>query len=106
MVHACKSPCHRRAVGYQGSLPPEHPHDLMRWHDYDLYLNLIDPPTPLFQVPSSTHCESFAPNQSFVGTAPMAVVQLVKALLAAPVVGSQRDRPDTSWRSTPVTADG
>jgi hypothetical protein len=36
----------------------------------------------------------------------MAVVPLVKARLAAPVVGSRRDQTDTSWRSGPAAVGG
>ena len=52
VVHACKSPCHQRAVGYRGSLSRHHPHYLALEQGPDLYLNLIDPPTPLFMAPS------------------------------------------------------
>ena len=49
VVHACKSPCHQRAVGYRGSLPPTHPNYLVLEREFDLYLNIIDPPVPLFK---------------------------------------------------------
>ncbi len=53
VVHACKEPCHRNAVGYTGrSLPSSHPNYLIKESDYHLYLNLIDPPQPLFMLPS------------------------------------------------------
>ena len=48
VVHACKSPCHQRAVGYRGSLPKDHPNYLWLRQGADLYLNMIDPPVPLF----------------------------------------------------------
>ena len=51
VVHACKSPCHQRAVGYRGSLPSSHPNYLVLERDYDLYLNIIDPDKPLFMPP-------------------------------------------------------
>jgi hypothetical protein len=50
VVHACKSPCHQRAVGYRGNLSPQHPDYLVRRQPYDLYLNIIDPPVPLFKI--------------------------------------------------------
>jgi hypothetical protein len=50
VVHACKSPCHQRSVGYKGSLPPTHPNYLVLRTPYDLYLNIIDPPVPLFKI--------------------------------------------------------
>ncbi len=52
IVHACKSPCHQTAVAYRGSLRPEHPHYLILEQDGDLFLNLIDPPLPLFKEES------------------------------------------------------
>ncbi|WP_104001908.1 hypothetical protein [Marinobacterium lutimaris] len=48
VVHACKSPCHQRAVGYTGTLPSSHPNYLVLEQGSDLYLNIIDPPVPLF----------------------------------------------------------
>lgn len=50
VVHACKSPCHQNAVGYKGSLPPGHPQYLVMREERDLFLNMIDPPLPLFPV--------------------------------------------------------
>ena len=48
VVRACKSPCHQRAVGYRGNLPKDHPNYLWLRQEADLYLNIIDPPAPLF----------------------------------------------------------
>jgi predicted protein tyrosine phosphatase len=42
VVHACKHPCHQNAVGYQGSLPQDHPEYLTSQQDEDLYLNIVD----------------------------------------------------------------
>jgi len=63
VVHACKSPCHQRAVGYSGSLSPDHPHYLVLEQATDLYLNLIDPPIPLFMAPSFISFLAFARKQ-------------------------------------------
>ncbi|MFP4098732.1 MAG: hypothetical protein ACLFU1_08115 [Alphaproteobacteria bacterium] len=53
VVHACKEPCHRHAVGYQQkSLNKAHPYYLSFEKDDNLYLNVIDPPVPLFQTES------------------------------------------------------
>lgn len=60
VVHACKSPCHQRAVGYRGSLPSSHPNYLVLEHSYDLYLNIIDPDKPLFMPPLFTAFLEFA----------------------------------------------
>lgn len=50
VVHACKSPCHQRAVGYRGNLLQNHPNYLILEVGNDLYLNMIDPPLPLFKI--------------------------------------------------------
>lgn len=55
-LHACKNPCWVRAVGAP-KLDKDDPRYL--WadspnQDGDLYLNLIDPPVPLFQLASFT----------------------------------------------------
>jgi hypothetical protein len=60
VVHACKSPRHQRAVDYRGNLPPDDWYYLALETEYDLYLNLIDPPTPLFRVESFRHFRDFA----------------------------------------------
>lgn len=50
IVHACKEPCHRCAVGYQEkSLSSNHPAYLSWESGNHLYLNLIDPPVPMFK---------------------------------------------------------
>lgn len=51
-IHACKDPCHRKAVGYtKRSLPRTHPYYLCKLIGFDLYLNIIDPDEPLFMSP-------------------------------------------------------
>ncbi len=60
VVHACKSPCHQSAVGYRGSLPSHHPHYLVLRRGFDLFLNMIDPPQPLFKLPVFTEFLSFS----------------------------------------------
>jgi hypothetical protein len=53
VVHACKEPCHRSAVGYSTrTIPSAHPNYLVLERGHHLYLNLIDPPQPLFMMPS------------------------------------------------------
>ena len=52
VIHACKDPCHRNFVGYEGNLAKEHPCYLSDADEHNLYLNLIDPPVPLFQKQS------------------------------------------------------
>jgi hypothetical protein len=60
IVHACKSPCHQRAVGYRGKLRSSHPNYLVLEEENDLYLNIIDPPVPLFMPPLFTSFLKFA----------------------------------------------
>ena len=60
IVHACKSPCHQRAVGYRGSLPRSHPNYLVLEETNDLYMNIIDPPGPLFMILLLTSFLAFA----------------------------------------------
>lgn len=60
IIHACKSPCHQRAVGYRKSLPNTHPHYLVYKEGNNLYLNMIDPPGPLFMMPTFTEFLKFA----------------------------------------------
>ena len=67
MVHACKSPCHQRAVGYRGGLPGDHQNYLVLRRTNDLFLNLIDPAVPLFKLASFTEFMSFARERYDVG---------------------------------------
>ena len=60
VVHACKIPCHQQAVGYHGSLQRNHPNYLVFERGNDLYLNMIDPPQPLFMLPLFTSFMRFA----------------------------------------------
>lgn len=69
VVHACKSPCHQRAVGYRRSLAPSHPCYLFLELEHDLYLNLVDPPLPLFKVTSFTRFLAFARPKHDAGAA-------------------------------------
>ena len=48
VVHACKFPCHRDAVGYNKSPDKQSPFYLYKEAEGNLYLNMIDPPVPLF----------------------------------------------------------
>lgn len=50
VVHGCKHPCHKRAVGYSNKLPSSHEHYLFLKADFDLYLNIIDPDKPIFKA--------------------------------------------------------
>lgn len=60
VVHACKSPCHQEAVGYRGNLSDSHPNYLVLERASDLYLNIIDPPVPLFKPALFSHFMNFA----------------------------------------------
>jgi protein-tyrosine phosphatase len=59
VVHACKSPCHQKAVGYHGNLPSTHPNYLVLERGTHLFLNMIDPDTPLFKLPLFDSALSF-----------------------------------------------
>ncbi len=52
VVHACKDPCHKLALGYQRSLAPAHPNYLSYEQNLHLYLNMVDPSTPKFRPES------------------------------------------------------
>lgn len=68
VVHACKNPCHARAVGYRGSLSSYHPEYLLRRDGQHLYMNLIDPEAPLFMEDSFSGFRSFASEHYTAGT--------------------------------------
>ncbi len=48
VVHACKRPCHKRAVGYDGNPSPAGEDYLFRREADDLYLNMVDAPQPKY----------------------------------------------------------
>ncbi len=49
IVHACKDPYHRQAVGYSGrGAPKHHPEYLIAKRGHRLMLNLIDPENPAY----------------------------------------------------------
>jgi len=47
VIHAFKSPCHQKAVGYKGSLLPTHPNYLIYEVGNHLFLNMVDMPKTL-----------------------------------------------------------
>jgi hypothetical protein len=62
-----RRPAIKQAVGYRVALPHDSRYYLALEMPYDLYLNLIDPPTPLFRVESFRHFREFAACQYVVG---------------------------------------
>ena len=73
VVHACKTPCHQRAVGYRGNLPSTNPSYLVHEDGEDLYLNMIDPNQrgylkPRFMLPMIQAAFSFIDAQLTKGT--------------------------------------
>lgn len=49
VIHACKEPCHRQALGYSGrSVSKDHPEYLISRRDNHLILNLVDAPDPAY----------------------------------------------------------
>lgn len=69
IVHACKSPCHQTAVGYKGNLDSKHPNYLVIESGTELYLNMIDPPVPLFKPILFTEALRFAKHHHEAGRA-------------------------------------
>lgn len=63
VVHACKDPCHKQAVGYTKTLDHTHAHYLCYEHGPHLYLNMIDPPLPLFKHATFTRFFAFVDQQ-------------------------------------------
>lgn len=62
IVHACKTPSHQQAVGYEKSLPADHPHYLVFLRGTDLFLNMVDMPkefSPKFTDPMVTAAFKF-----------------------------------------------
>lgn len=53
ILHCAKDPCWVQAVRAR-TLPKDHPEYLSAEREGGLYLNMIDPPLPLFQVPMFT----------------------------------------------------
>jgi len=51
---------HQQSVGYRGSLSADHPNYLVLQRDHDLYLNIIDPPVPLFKAATFERFLAFA----------------------------------------------
>lgn len=47
IIHACKDPCHKAAVGYTGNLSSGHQNYLIFETENDLFLNMVDMKTPL-----------------------------------------------------------
>jgi len=48
VIHACKDPCHARVVGHR--VAKDDPQYLWAERPVDLWLNMIDPPVPLFKA--------------------------------------------------------
>lgn len=64
VVHACKDPCHRHAVGYTTrTIPNTHPNYLVLERGHHLYLNVIDPDRPMFMMPTFVHFLKFVDRE-------------------------------------------
>lgn len=57
-IHAAKHPCWMRYAKEQ--LPKEHPNYLAFTYPFDLFLNMIDPPVPLFKPETFAMAREFA----------------------------------------------
>jgi hypothetical protein len=42
IIHACKHPCHQKAMGYRGNLKKTHPNYLIFQRKSHLFLNMVD----------------------------------------------------------------
>lgn len=42
VIHACKTPCHQKAIGYKGNLNRKHSNYLFLKEEKHLYLNMVD----------------------------------------------------------------
>ena len=65
VVHACKDPCHKAAVGYKGNLHRTHPNYLILENGSHLFLNMVDMNMPLaheFTEPIVTTALNFIEN--------------------------------------------
>ena len=52
IIHACKFPCYVSRISPAKNYPKDDPRYLWVEDDHDLYLYIIDPPKPLFQIES------------------------------------------------------
>ena len=83
-IHCCKSPCHQAIIGYKGSLSPHHPYYLVYEKGHHLFLNMVDPPVPLFKPELFTRALNFIDNYS---TECKVLVHCNKGESRAPSVG-------------------
>lgn len=61
IIHACKT-CHKKELGYHGSLSAEHPHYLVYEKENHLFLNMVDAPVeflPKFANPMFKEAMNF-----------------------------------------------
>lgn len=66
MIHACKHPCHRKAVGYKSNLSSSHPNYLIWERGNHLVLNMVDMEkelSPKFTNPIMKAAMSFIEKQ-------------------------------------------
>jgi len=57
IIHACKSPCHQRALNYRGNLPQNHPNYLIYEEGDNLFLNMVDMEQPLLPKFATPICK-------------------------------------------------
>jgi predicted protein tyrosine phosphatase len=74
---------HQEAVGYRVVLPHDDPHYLALEDTDNLFLNLIGPPTPLFQVDSFRHFRDFAESR-YLGAHQSLLIHCNQGQLRAP----------------------
>ncbi len=65
VIHACKNPCHSKAVNYKGSLSSSHPYYLIMEKEQHLFLNMVDMEkelSPLYTNPIMKSAITFIEN--------------------------------------------
>lgn len=69
-VHAARNPCHFESLGWT-TAQPEHEHYLVHEKGNDLFLNMIDPPEPLFR--EKLFLDTFAFIDKHIGNFPVVI---------------------------------
>lgn len=99
VIHACKFPCYERVIGEPRE--KDDPEYLVVESDRDLFLNMIDPPVPLFQLRTFTAALEFLDrfdseevlvhcNQGASRSPSIALLWLAKRRWASPDFASAR----------------
>lgn len=82
-IHACKYPCWAR-YSSSGKVAKDHPQYLAHTYPYDLILNIIDPPVPLFQSETFAMARAFA--RAHLGRGNNLLIHCNQGLSRAPAI--------------------